>query len=697
LRDSSETVRKKKAKAAINLQADELAEKADRKAKEAQVLYANAQAMEEEEEGTLVNDLAVNREVLRKEILSPEDLERVNNLGEEQLSEIRNAEDYISYSGFKKEARRLIKAAEVQYIEADELQGEIEEDKELRSQLESTLDEVETEEEKIEIEDQIQQIEESIAEKETRSASLREQATDKEKDALIVFNKAEFLTSVVSGETANDYIAIEKVETYGEDGILATIDAIEGEVDNQENIDIVIDENVTQENNDIEEEVTNANIDEVPAVLNESIFVMTAANQPSYNESKKIPTVKLPEGLVFKVQIGAFRNQIPQDHFRGFAPIMAEDAGNGITRYTAGFFKGFNMANEAKNSIREIGYSDAFVVAFFNGKRIDINRARTMVNGTDSGNQTALTNSIDQQTSNENEPQENNDNQNVETRNDIVDNTELKENNSSEENNNQTINNETQQPIENSVTENVQTEEVIDGVSTDVRNIDGVFYTIQVGVYSRPVTPGELNNIAALNSERTASGLIRYTAGVYKNITNANKAKDEAVALGIVDAFVVAYQNGNKVTVVKANELLGENTFTTTEEETDPVTIEEEIPSIDETVNNNEEVDPLEVDTIAFEPINDTLNVEFRIRLGEYEDEVPVRDAAIFLQLTSRGVASYTEDNKTIYTIGSFTDYEEALDMQSEMEKIGIEDPAILAFKDKIAIDLQKALELIKK
>jgi len=100
---------------------------------------------------------------------------------------------------------------------------------------------------------------------------------------------------------------------------------------------------------------------------------------PVYSAAKPIPVnEKLPEGLIFKVQIGAFRNPIPQDLFSGMTPITGETTPQGFTRYTAGIFLKYSTADQVKNEIKSLGYNDAFVVAFLNGKRISMNEALTM-------------------------------------------------------------------------------------------------------------------------------------------------------------------------------------------------------------------------------------------------------------------------------------------------------------------------------
>ena len=112
------------------------------------------------------------------------------------------------------------------------------------------------------------------------------------------------------------------------------------------------------------------------------VFVKSSATVV-YSAAKPIPVnEKLPEGLIFKVQIGAFRNPIPQDLFKGMAPITGETTPQGFTRYTAGLFTTFATADKVKEEIRALGYKDAFVVGFYNGKRIPMAEAMTMVGGT---------------------------------------------------------------------------------------------------------------------------------------------------------------------------------------------------------------------------------------------------------------------------------------------------------------------------
>lgn len=729
--------------------------------------------------------------------VSDEDVAILMNLSSVEIVAIKESEEYQEYATLKKENRRLIKEAEVEYAEAEIYEQEANDQKQLEASLNALVTAASTDEDKAKKSAQLEKLRNMIAENKAKSDELKQSAANKEQTITDNNQKTDAILINADEEAAKNYTAIEKVETFDADlmteamnrtgvttneNTIATNEqpennensnarttnnetetnevennsvnkstnnentsnettntesnenneainnnttennentsnkntstknntsneTIENETETNTTTENTINEvennenNITNEteNNSVENTASNENstnnntesstsennsnsnnnvtlenINEVPSKLVNSIFLMNNNNQPIYNANNPIPTVdKMPEGLVFKVQIGAFRNAIPQNHFKGFAPIMAEDAGNGITRYTAGLFTGINMAVEAKNSIRSIGYNDAFVVAFYNGERISIAKAREMM-----GEEVIAENNTTTNNANENSISNNENTNNTET----------------------TTTNE--QPVNNTQPE---TEEVKDGVSTDVRNIEGVFYAIQVGVYSKPVTAGQLNNVTPINSERLTSGLIRYTSGVYKNLTDANAAKDRIRNLGISDAFVVAYNGGQKITVAQANKMLTGAT-TTNSNNTGLITpndIEEEEntnnnSTTDEnsTTTNNEVIE--DENTATASETQENLNLEFKVKLGEYEEDVPVEDAALFLKLTPRGVKNYEEDGKTIYTIGSFTNYQLALDMQIEMKEEGIKNPETIVFKNGEEIPLKEALELIK-
>lgn len=99
-----------------------------------------------------------------------------------------------------------------------------------------------------------------------------------------------------------------------------------------------------------------------------------------YKKVSDIPVNQsLPDGLLYRIQMGAFSKVIEADRFKGITPISGETVQNTtVTKFYAGMFSKMDDAEKALNKIREYGFKDAYIVSFFNGKTIPINRAREM-------------------------------------------------------------------------------------------------------------------------------------------------------------------------------------------------------------------------------------------------------------------------------------------------------------------------------
>jgi hypothetical protein len=87
------------------------------------------------------------------------------------------------------------------------------------------------------------------------------------------------------------------------------------------------------------------------------------------------------ENLVFKVQFMVSEKDIPlgSDVFKDLNDVEKYRE-NSYFKYVAGKFTNLSDAGEAKSRIRDIGFTDAFVVAFYNGKRISIEQALSLMN-----------------------------------------------------------------------------------------------------------------------------------------------------------------------------------------------------------------------------------------------------------------------------------------------------------------------------
>ena len=415
---------------------------------------------------------------------------------------------------------------------------------------------------------------------------------------------------------------------------------------------------------------------EIPLILTEEIFETTSV--VVYNESNPIPLdVKLPEGLVFKVQVGAFRNKIPQDLFKGFAPIVGESTPQGFTRYTAGMFKSYKTAGLAKEVIKGYGYSDAFVVVFYNGKKISLKEAQVLIK---SGVASTAT-----------------------------DNIAFNEKNT-----------------ESNITEGSTGKNI--AAFKELGDFKGLLYTVQVGVFSKAVTSAQLFNIQPLYIEATASGFLRYTSGIYDNMVRASEAKSIVKGAGVKDAFVTAYYNGRRIPLGEAGTIgaaNGSNVFVQSpnlnrlpfqdngsvgsvtvvpKKEVFSADIAEKVPAI--AVNKNSNADPDSVGitkNVINEPITKIDNPVqlpvFKVQIGAFREEVPIEIASIFLKIAHRGIDHYiNEEGLTIYLLGTFPDYEAANQMKKELvEKEGLNGAFIVAYLNGKKMPVDEAQKLFNK
>lgn len=86
-------------------------------------------------------------------------------------------------------------------------------------------------------------------------------------------------------------------------------------------------------------------------------------------------TKKGEKGLVYKVQIGAFhRNLSDKSHFLNKVKgnYQLEKASNGMNRYIMGNFQDLSAGMEYLEYIKSLGYKDAFLAPYRDGKRLNI-------------------------------------------------------------------------------------------------------------------------------------------------------------------------------------------------------------------------------------------------------------------------------------------------------------------------------------
>ena len=94
-----------------------------------------------------------------------------------------------------------------------------------------------------------------------------------------------------------------------------------------------------------------------------------------------------PTGVIYRLQLGAYSNPIDPSLFQGMYPIIAETLQGGkIRKYYAGAFRLKEQAERGKQITTKCGFPDAFIVAWYNGRKVTLARAVSVENkqGTDS-------------------------------------------------------------------------------------------------------------------------------------------------------------------------------------------------------------------------------------------------------------------------------------------------------------------------
>lgn len=76
------------------------------------------------------------------------------------------------------------------------------------------------------------------------------------------------------------------------------------------------------------------------------------------------------QGVVFKVQIGAFRNKDLSKYFENHDNFSGETDDNGVQKITLGVFRDYWEADTFKKYLREMGVKDAWIVPFKDGVRV---------------------------------------------------------------------------------------------------------------------------------------------------------------------------------------------------------------------------------------------------------------------------------------------------------------------------------------
>ena len=225
---------------------------------------------------------------------------------------------------------------------------------------------------------------------------------------------------------------------------------------------------------------------------------------------------------------------------------------------------------------------------------------------------------------------------------------------------------------ENNEVINIDVEEVLDKSEENdlVPVIDAedqeASFRVQIGAFSRKVSKSVFKGLPDLVSVKGDDGLYRFFSGSFIDKSKAASHKINLSTSGYNDAFIVAFKNGNRITLKEAG-------F-----------------QVDSNYKENIEISS----TPSVNAIDSKL-VKFRIQVGAYREKVPVEALDLFLDvgkvLPKRDITS----GLTKYYVGKLNNYQEAINFRDELIEKGLDDCFIVGEFNSNIISSKEALNII--
>jgi outer membrane protein OmpA-like peptidoglycan-associated protein len=114
----------------------------------------------------------------------------------------------------------------------------------------------------------------------------------------------------------------------------------------------------------------NTQVTILPALVEDVFVIGTKKKYTGFTSFEN--TNAMPAGAVYMVQVGAFLEDVDTDIFTGLEPIHIEKTPAGFTRYCVGMFTSYGKAEAAMQMLQKRGFTDAFIVGYYNGVRVPV-------------------------------------------------------------------------------------------------------------------------------------------------------------------------------------------------------------------------------------------------------------------------------------------------------------------------------------
>lgn len=344
--------------------------------------------------------------------------------------------------------------------------------------------------------------------------------------------------------------------------------------------------------------------------------VQSTSNRAAQNS--EIKSIKEHQVLFYSVQIGAYKQGQHANRFQGLNPLYYYRTSN-FYKYFAGIFSSIEEAISARNQIRSASVPDAYVVAFYQGENISIEKAKNISGDNSSQKEPAQKITV----------------------------TEAKKETPG-------VNN----PV---------------GAQSQ-KKAEELFYTIQIGIYS-----ARLSDLSEFKVEPLyqfpAGEKYKLTCGRYGSYESAKTGKQTAMSAGYLDAYIIAYYQGENISL---NEAAGLSV--------NPESV----------IFANEKKVKIRTVATPSSQRSGSDEIEYRIQIASFRDPAAASVLASYKKLAGDyGLRNYSDKNgMVVYTVGNFKTYSEAM----KVRKILIENNApgafIIAFRGVNKIPVNVAIQI---
>jgi len=133
--------------------------------------------------------------------------------------------------------------------------------------------------------------------------------------------------------------------------------------------------------------------DEVNRLLGESKNASVASGTVSVGFDSEENTNQFGKGdIVYRVQLGAYKNRISRQVFRNVGSVVELKSDNGVFVYATKGFKTIEGAADLRANLVIEGYTDAFITAYKDGKRIPMSSTKATMETNEKENITEIAN-----------------------------------------------------------------------------------------------------------------------------------------------------------------------------------------------------------------------------------------------------------------------------------------------------------------